>query len=217
MEENTTMSLDTWSALCQTTAAKEEISLSTACIDKLYAYFTHLKIECQQLNLVSFKTDEELLKRHFIDSLTLVPHIEINPQDRILDIGSGAGFPGLVLACVYPQAQFTLIEKVKKKARFLAGTCNKLNLKNVQICDQRIEDYQPPYRYHHAVSRAVTKLPQLITWSQPLLKRSGSLWAYKTLHAEAEWADFADKVTVIPTHLHTQLFSGCIVRVHSSG
>ena len=105
-------------------------------------YFAELRKWMRRINLVARETTtEQLLELHFLDSLTLAPLVAHHPNLHLLDIGSGAGFPGLVLAAVLPEARFTLIEPRQKRAVFLRHVARRLGLSYVQVVEERVETH----------------------------------------------------------------------------
>jgi 16S rRNA (guanine527-N7)-methyltransferase len=133
--------------------------------DRLDRYFHELRKWAAKVNLVARgTTDEDLLEMHFIDSLTLLPLLT-GPAPQLLDIGSGAGFPGLVCAAVHSELRVTLVEPRLKRASFLRHMARTLALEQVKVLDCRIEDEAAiPSSSHisHITARAVAELGQLL-------------------------------------------------------
>ncbi|MEO5376909.1 MAG: 16S rRNA (guanine(527)-N(7))-methyltransferase RsmG [Magnetococcus sp. DMHC-6] len=139
---------------------------------KLYAH--HLLTWNEKFNLIGPAPPESILIRHFLDSLYFAPLLP--PSAKIADIGSGAGFPGVPLAIVFPQHRMHLIESIQKKAGFLSFIVAELGLHNkVKIFNQRAE--QMPSKeinsYHVILSRALSDIAQGATWAFKLLKPDG--------------------------------------------
>lgn len=166
------------------TLAKNELNLNLT--EKESADFELFKNELiewnSQLNLTAIRTPEEIDKKHFIDSLTLLHLIPENTK-TLADIGTGAGFPGIPLAIMRPDIQITLIESIGKKCKFLEHIKEILNLKNIEIVNARAEevgkhiDYKN--RFDIVTARAVTKIEELALLAIPLLKKEGMLLAQK--------------------------------------
>ena len=131
-------------------------------------------------NLTAIKNLEEVYIKHFYDSLTLTQIADLN-EGSLLDIGSGAGFPGLVLAIVFPNLQVTLLDSNNKKIKFITDCVQKLNLKNVTIVQKRAEEYTKENRekYDYITSRAVAELRILLELGIPALKINGSYLVMK--------------------------------------
>ncbi len=133
--------------------------------------------------LTTITDPAEAAVKHFLDSLTGLLVRDIAPGERAADIGSGGGFPGLVLAVARPRAEFTLIESVGKRARFLALAVEQLGLANAVVLHDRAEaaGRTPEHgeRYDLAVARAAAPLPRLLKYALPLLRPGGHLIAYR--------------------------------------
>lgn len=150
-------------------------------LTKLNEYYNILKEENQKYNLTRITEKEEVYLKHFFDSLTITKIINITNQN-ICDLGSGAGFPGLVLAIFFPQAQLTLIESNGKKCHFLNLVKDKLQLENVNIINTRIEEYAKEHRelFDIVTARAVAPLKHLLEYGIPLVKVNGYFIAMKS-------------------------------------
>ena len=166
-------------ALIEKYFAGNQIAQNPETIEKIGKYIDLINLWSQKMNLVSAADLKNILERHFLDSLT--PLKEISPGDRLLDIGSGAGFPGIPLAIIIRNAQIDLIDSVHKKIVFLTEIKKILMLDNVKIIESRLENYKPPYRYDLATIRALPKWQQMINFAYPLLKDSGKLIYYDKL------------------------------------
>lgn len=150
-------------------------------LTKLNEYYNILKEENQKYNLTRITEKEEVYLKHFFDSLTITKIINITNQNTC-DLGSGAGFPGLVLAIFFPQAQLTLIESNSKKCHFLNLVKDKLQLENVNIINTRIEEYAKEHRelFDIVTARAVAPLKHLLEYGIPLVKVNGYFIAMKS-------------------------------------
>ncbi|KKP37610.1 16S rRNA (guanine(527)-N(7))-methyltransferase RsmG [Candidatus Peregrinibacteria bacterium RIFOXYC2_FULL_33_13] len=145
--------------------------------------------ENRKINLFSRKLDIDDLDAHFIDSLFLMKFIDLNGKN-VVDIGSGGGFPALPLAICNPKTEFTLIESSTKKSNFLFNVINKLNLRNVKIINDRAENVSNMQNlkehFDLSIMRAVAKVPTLLEYARPFLKKCGLLGAYKSLNFQSE-------------------------------
>jgi 16S rRNA (guanine527-N7)-methyltransferase len=140
------------------------------------------------INLTSIRDPAEIAIRHVIDSLTAVPLLEVRPAQRIIDIGSGAGFPGLPLAAFLADANVTLVESVGKKARFLETVAAATGIRDVSVAATRVEALSNDARRNGAVAttltaRAVASLADLVELALPLLRPGGALVAWKSASA----------------------------------
>ncbi len=135
-------------------------------------------------NLTSIRDPQEMVKQHLLDSLAAV--FAFAHAKNILDVGSGGGLPGLVLAIVYPQARVTMIDIVHKKTAFLTQVKAELGLKNVSIHTGRVEQYQVDTLFDVITSRAFSELANFINWSGHLLQEGGQFIALKGVRPDGE-------------------------------
>lgn len=156
------------------------ITLSDKELNNLDRYYQILKEENSKYNLTRIIEEEDVYLKHFYDSLTITKVIDIKNQS-ICDLGSGAGFPGLVLAICFPNSKLTLIESNGKKCNFLNIVKEKLNLDNVTIINTRIEEYAKSNReiFDIVTARAVAPLKHLLEYGIPLVKIDGYFIAMK--------------------------------------
>ena len=160
------------------------LKLSDEQLDKLNRYMEITLKENEHVNLTRNDTVDSFIIKNILDSLLVVKNFDLNKK-TILDIGSGAGLPGIPLAIYYPKAKFVLLEPTFKRASFLAMVSDLLELNNVKVVAKRAEDYVKENNYEtfdFVVSRAVSKLNILIELSVPFLKVGGELIAYKGLN-----------------------------------
>ena len=159
---------------------KLNIELKETTLAMLNEYYSILKEENQKYNLTRIIEEDDVYLKHFYDSLTITKIIDISNQS-ICDLGSGAGFPGLVLGICFPSAKLTLIESNGKKCNFLNIVKKKLNLNNVTIINTRIEEYAKENRelYDIVTARAVAPLKHLLEYGIPLVKINGVFIAMK--------------------------------------
>lgn len=139
----------------------------------------------QKINLTSITEYEEVIWKHFIDSALMIlsNQIDLTEQKTVLDMGTGAGFPGIVLAILCPNYQFTLVDSLQKRIEFLKLVTEELHLNNVSLYHGRAEDYGNDEsfrnRYDYVVSRAVAELPVLLEYCIPFVKQGGYFISYK--------------------------------------
>lgn len=154
--------------------AKIDINLTDYQLNQLEEYYNLLIEENKKYNLTSITNKEDVYLKHFYDSLTISKIIKLDNQS-ICDIGTGAGFPGLVLKIAYPNTQITLLDSTLKKCNFLKMVIDKLQLKNIEVVNDRAEIYARNNRekYDIVTSRAVAPLKHLLEYSIPLLKVNG--------------------------------------------
>ena len=159
---------------------KLDITLTTDQLAKLERYYELLVTENEKYNLTSITDKEMVYLKHFYDSLTIVRSIKIDDQ-YICDIGTGAGFPGMVLKIIFPNIKIDLVDATAKKCNFLSLVIKELDLKNIDVINERIEKYshRTKEKYDLVVSRAVAPLKHLLEYSTPLLKIGGTFLALK--------------------------------------
>ena len=162
-------------------ALKElNISVTPLQLEKLDIYYNLLIEENKKYNLTAITNKEDVYLKHFYDSLTLTKIITLSNQ-HICDIGTGAGFPGIVLKIIFPDLKVTLLDSTEKKCKFLKLIISKLNLNNIDVINERAEIYSKTTRekYDIVTSRAVAPLKHLLEYSIPLVKVNGYYIAMK--------------------------------------
>jgi 16S rRNA (guanine527-N7)-methyltransferase len=144
----------------------------------------------QRVNLTAIREPEKIRIKHFLDSFSCLCAMRENPMDRVIDIGTGAGFPGLPLKILSPGMQLTLVESVGKKAEFCRHIVRVLALDGVDIIQDRAENLgqMPKYRqqFDWAIARAVATLPTLMEYLLPLTRVGGAILAMKGENGPAE-------------------------------
>lgn len=147
---------------------------------KLEEYYKILIEENKKYNLTAITNKEDAYLKHFYDSLTINKIINLNNQN-LCDIGSGAGFPGIVIKIFFPNLDITLVEATGKRCHFLNYVINKLNLDKIKVINERAEIYSLKNReiYDIVTARAVAPLPHLLEYSIPLVKINGYFIAMK--------------------------------------
>uniref|UniRef100_UPI0039A55994 16S rRNA (guanine(527)-N(7))-methyltransferase RsmG n=1 Tax=Ornithobacterium rhinotracheale TaxID=28251 RepID=UPI0039A55994 len=116
----------------------------------------------EKINVISRKDIEELYTRHILHSLAIAQVYEFLPQQKVLDVGTGGGFPGIPLAILFPETQFHLVDSIGKKILVVQNIAQALGLKNVVAEQKRVEKIKD--KYHFIVSRAVTQMPKFMAW-----------------------------------------------------
>ena len=166
------------------------ISLSPRQMTLLSAYERELLEWNEKFNLTAIRDVEGIRSKHFLDSLSCSLAWKSAQPRRLIDVGTGAGFPGIVLKIIYPAMKLTLVESVGKKAKFCSHIVQILELENVEILSERAEDVgrNPAHRekYDWAVARAVAAMPVLVEYLLPLVKVGGGVLAQKGESGPAE-------------------------------
>ncbi len=172
------------------------LTLTTEQIEMLSIYYQMLIDYNKHTNITALKTEEDIYLKHFYDSLTLNKYLQ--KDSKVLDIGTGAGFPGMVLAIVNPDIQFVLLDANHKKIQFLQILNERLKLKNVTFVCARAEEYVKVHKseFDIVTSRAVAELRILLELSLPALKDKGLFLPMKA-NVEEELAKSGDTLEIL--------------------
>lgn len=159
------------------------LSLAPPALSGLLAYCDLLIKWNRTYNLTSISDPEQVVSHHLLDSLAVLPHL---PAGRVIDVGTGAGLPGMPLAIARPQQQFVLLDANGKKTRFLVQAVGQLALDNVGIVNERVEAYRPDGLFDTVISRAFSSLEQMLLACDHLLAEGGRFLAMKGKYPESE-------------------------------
>ena len=165
-------------------------------IDQLLAYHAGLVKWNRAYNLTAVRDPLAMIHRHLLDSLAIVPFM---PSGRLLDVGTGAGLPGLVVAMVRPDIEVTCLDSNGKKIRFIRQMILELGLKQVATTQARVESFSAE-PYAAITSRAFATLSDMVHWSKHLLAEDGQFVAMKGQYPEAELAELPDSMQVLGVH-----------------
>ncbi len=182
------------------TLAEFDIELDDLAIDRLCTY-NELLIEWnEKINLTALTAPEDVALKHFTDSLMLLRYIDIekDARSRVIDVGTGAGFPGLVLKIARPDIQLTLLDSLQKRLNFLDTVCRALDIENVELIHSRAEDGSRTElrdSFDIAVSRAVASMNTLCEYDMPYVRVGGRFIAMKGKDADSELADAQNAIT----------------------
>ena len=149
-------------------------------------------------NLTAVRNPAEMQPLHIDDSLSVAPFIH---GETCLDVGSGAGLPGIPLAIVQPERQFTLLDTNGKKTRFMQQAVLELGLKNVKVVQTRVENWQPAAPFDAIISRAFASVADFVTFTGLHLREGGILYAMKGRYPESELAELPTGWRVTAKHL----------------
>lgn len=161
-------------------------------------------------NLTAVRNNEDMARLHILDSLAILPHIE---GKRVIDIGTGAGLPGIPLAIFMPEVEFVLLDSNAKKTRFVQQVILELKLKNVSVLHSRVENYQPQLGFDTMTMRAFASLPDIMKLTAHLLRADGVLLAMKGQIPEAELAEIDAQTTLIKINVPEVEAERCLVRI----
>lgn len=151
----------------------------------------------QRYNLTAVREPEQMVSRHLLDSLAVARFVH---GDRILDVGSGAGLPGIPLAVAFPERRFVLLDSNGKKARFLKHAVTLLGLKNVEVVQARAEGYRPAEGFATVMARALTSLAEFLGWTAHLGAPGGRWLAMKGMRPDAELQQLPAGFRLVEVH-----------------
>ena len=126
---------------------------------------------------------KQMVSRHILDSVVIGPHVK---GHQVLDVGCGAGLPGIPLAIIFPDKHFTLLDSNNKKTRFVQHAVSELQLDNISVVTERIELYKPPETFDTVVARAYSSIENLLNGVRHLLKENSQVLAMKGIYPLAE-------------------------------
>lgn len=160
------------------------ISLTEQQIRHFLRYYELLTEWNEKINLTAITEYDDILKKHFVDSMSLIKAYDVSRECSVLDVGTGAGFPGLVLKIAFPELQITLLDSLNKRISFLNFVIEELGLSGVKTIHGRAEDFAKPGRLRESfdlcVSRAVANLSTLSEYCLPFVKVGGQFISYKS-------------------------------------
>ena len=174
-----------------------KVALTSSQSDALLKLVDELELGNAQFNLTAIRDRLSMLRKHVLDSLSLEPYLR---GDRVADVGTGAGFPGLPLAIVNPQRRFTLIEATGKKARFAERTAQQLGCDNVQVVNSRAETYRPVELFDTVTARALSSLADFAAYAGHLCAPGGRLLAMKGKRPDEEISALPKSFRVLAVH-----------------
>ncbi|HLQ26756.1 MAG TPA: 16S rRNA (guanine(527)-N(7))-methyltransferase RsmG [Acidiferrobacterales bacterium] len=139
----------------------------------------------QAYNLTAVRDPQQMITRHILDSLSVLPFVK---GPRVLDVGSGAGLPGIPLALAQPQLDFVLLDSNAKKTRFITQAVADLRIKNVEIAQERVEKYQPRKKFNTLISRAFASIADMLASTGHLADAGAEFLAMKGVYPQEELA-----------------------------
>ncbi len=173
------------------------LDISPAQVDQLLAYLALLVKWNKAYNLTAVRDPLQMVSRHLLDSLAVLPHIE---GGRLIDVGTGAGLPGVVLAICRPDWRLSLLDSNGKKTRFLFQVKTELALANITVLHCRVEQHQPDQLYDGVLSRAFATLLDMTAGSHQLLATGGYFYAMKGVYPEQELSELPKHFKVEACH-----------------
>lgn len=185
------------------------ISLTDEQIRQFLRYYELLIEWNEKINLTAITEYQDVMKKHFIDSISLVKACDLNQEISLIDVGTGAGFPGLALKIAFPNLEVTLLDSLNKRIIFLEAVVRELGLSKVETVHGRAEDLarQKPFRetFDLCVSRAVANLSTLSEYCLPFVKTGGQFISYKSEKISEEIENAEKAIRILGGRLERQV------------
>lgn len=185
------------------------VSLTENQIQQFLRYYEMLVEWNEKMNLTAIIEYDDVMKKHFIDSMSLVKAFDVNQRKTVIDVGTGAGFPGLVLKIAFPQLQVTLLDSLNKRISFLDAVIAELGLTGVETVHGRAEDYAKPgqlrEKFDLCVSRAVANLSTLSEYCLPFVKVGGQFISYKSEKITEEMTEAKNAISLLGGKVEDQV------------
>ncbi len=193
-------------------ATEMSVALTAVQTEKLLAYVREFEKWNKAYNLSAVRDIQQMVARHLLDSLSVVPWLNAQKANiqkdgtqknflltRMIDVGTGGGLPGIPLAIMFPEKQFTLLDSNGKKTRFLFHVKTLLGLTNVTVENRRVEEFAPTEKFQGVISRAFASLQDMTEGCASLIEQDGIFLAMKGLFPEDELAPISDKIELLET------------------
>lgn len=168
-------------------------------INQFYKYMEVLLIENEKINLTAITKPEEIILKHFIDSITISKYVKLNA--KLIDVGTGAGFPGIPLKIMREDIEITLLDSLNKRVNFLKGIIEQLGLTKIEAIHSRVEEFGKNKKYRekfdYATSRAVANLSTLAEYLIPLVSLNGCCIGMKGAEVEEEIQKSKRAITIL--------------------
>lgn len=193
------MQKEQWIELLINQCKNLNIYITESQLEQFYLYMKILQKWNENINLTAILEDGDILQKHFIDSLTILPYI--NNEDNVIDVGTGAGFPGIPIKIVKEDIKVTLLDSLNKRVKFLQEVIDNLALSNIDTIHNRAEDagrnLDLREKFDIAVSRAVAPLNVLVEYLMPLVKKGGQCICMKGNNIEEELANSKKAIHIL--------------------
>ena len=188
---------------------KLNIHLNDEQINQFLVYYEMLVERNKFVNLTAITEFDDVMKKHFVDSVSLIQAYDVNKSISIIDVGTGAGFPGLALKIAFPELKVTLLDSLNKRIAFLDDVICKLNLSGVETVHGRAEDYAKPGKLREnfdlCVSRAVANLSTLSEYCLPFVQVGGYFISYKSERISEEIKSAEKAISILGGQVNKQI------------
>lgn len=193
--------------------SKINIDVSEVQLQQFNKYYEMLIEKNKVMNLTAITEKEDVIIKHFVDSIAVIPYLKdkniLKDDSSIIDIGTGAGFPGLPLKIMLPDIKFTLLDSLNKRVGFLNEVISELGLKDIEALHGRAEDYAKPSqlreKYDLCVSRAVANLSTLSEYCLPYVKTGGKFISYKSEKLAEELLTANNAISILGGKINNQI------------
>jgi 16S rRNA (guanine527-N7)-methyltransferase len=189
------------------------ISVSDEMVYKLLAFIYLIEKWNKAYNLTAIRHRKDMVNLHLLDSLAILPYLQ---GSHIMDVGTGAGLPGIPLAICRPDIEFQLIDSNAKKTRFVQQAILELKLPNVKVTHSRIEEFILENRFDMVLTRAFASLPEILDLTQHVLDEKGVLLCMKGQIPQEELQDIKAKTTLISLNVPHIEAERCLVKIQVS-
>ena len=179
-------------------------------LESLLAFIKLIEKWNKAYNLTAVRKPEDMARLHILDSMAVMPFIQGN---RVADIGTGAGLPGIPLAIFLPDIEFTLVDSNSKKTRFVQQAILELKLKNVKVIHSRVENLQTDTFFSTVIMRAFASLEDIMRLSRHLIDKEGILLAMKGQTPDLELNEIAQPYSIIPVHVPGIEAERCLIQI----
>ena len=177
------------------------IELSEKQMEQFLQYYEMLVEKNKVMNLTAITEFDEVVEKHFLDSVSLTQQLDLHQPLKVLDLGTGAGFPGIPLKIVFPELEITLMDSLNKRVLFLQDVISSLQLENIEAVHGRAEEAARNKKYRESfdlcVSRAVANISTLSEYCLPFVKIGGSFISYKSSTIEDELKDGKKGIAIL--------------------
>lgn len=182
-----------------------QIPLSPTILEKIHVYVDYLAHWNKTYNLTAIHSKQDMIVKHILDSLSVYPFMH---GARCIDVGTGPGLPGFILALVLPQIEFVLLDSQIKKTQFIRRVLREIPLHNVSVCHERVENHRPTQLYDIIISRAFASLQNMVQCTAHLRAQNGYYLAMKGLWPVDEIAQLSPNFSVEVRPLNVPFLEG---------